>query len=122
MESKLPKHIRKELLAAADQLEMLAEYTLTNKTPAGFLKQFLILCNKVTSIYSIEAGTYVMKYVFCCEQFRDGIAKTLEKLVVAPEWKLFASKCGDFVLHANPPGFGELVEIYEKRMENRKKS
>jgi hypothetical protein len=122
MESKLPPAIRKEILASADALETLAEYALTQTDPKGFIKQFGVFCDKVTALYSIEAATYVMKYVWSCDNhFSDIIGKTYGKIIPTPEWKRFANKCGSFVLEGHPPGFDEIVEIYRERIEKRNK-
>jgi hypothetical protein len=122
MESKLPPAIRKEILASADALETLAEYALTKTDPKRFIKQFLVFCDKVTALYSIEAATYVMRYIWDYDNhFTKIINKTFNALVDSPEWKRFADKCGSFVLHGEPPGFEEVSEIYRERFEKRNK-
>jgi hypothetical protein len=122
MKSKLPPAIRKEILKSADALETLAEYALTKTDPDGFIEQFLVFCDKATALYSIEAATYVMKYVWSCDNHFTGIiCKTYNKIIMMPAWRRFTAKCGDFVLNGEPPGFDEIVEIYRERIDKRNK-
>jgi len=120
MESKLPEHIRKEIVDATDDLEKLVEYMLYAKDHGKALEQFRQLCVKTVSLYSLEAGTYIMKYVFTVNHFHDFICKNFNKIVALKEWSLFCDKAGSFVCEGVPPGFNEIVEIFNKRDTGRR--
>jgi hypothetical protein len=111
----LPAHIRREIMNNIEALEKEAEYAFYEKDFDKAYAQFLALCDKCVGVYSIEAGTYIMKYVFCVEHNVEFIEKSYRKFILTPEWKRFSDKFGSFIISREPPGFGELVKIFNQR-------